>query len=575
MSAPTAQAAASPPPAPSPQTPGSAPTNPAQGSSVPVPVLPAYKVRFQFVPAMYQGYGNSKHLKGNLVAVEAAATPLTRKLAQRSLKANEKFSHKFARSSGPGAEIVNVEGPTFEVMIQSGDTIKIYWSRDAIDVHEAGVATRTTPLYQVTINRDTVITITEMAGHVAHNPALTLTYADEEGKVDWYTGELSGQTWMKCSPAFTPANAQAMTQGLAGMTPQISAFLDRIYSGGLSVSPGIWSISGPLSDDHPDFTLKWNAGQNGDPKVNVAGIDLPKDLPVRVHPRTYAAVLKAALAARLNEVALGSSWRPTYGSCAHRQGRGLDLNSIRRGTLNQGLTRNHESLQGDSKARYDSMQAAHAKLESTRKTLAKAKAAQDKAEKAAKKALSALDAAQKAFDKAAAAAATAYQSANELGAALAAVIANPTKPSALSKARLAAEKAAKNAKKAADKADTAAKALEKAKEKSGQAAEAAQTAAQARIEAEQEIAKAQEEVAKADKAWKEWLDADDPPIVAEFRNALVADSGNVSQCLDPWKMEGNTRDALAPETNMRDNSNAVDHRHHMHLTCVDSSIDQF
>jgi hypothetical protein len=80
--------------------------------------------------------------------------------------------------------------------------------------------------------------------------------------------------------------------------------------------------------------------------------------------------------------------------------------------------------------------------------------------------------------------------------------------------------------------------------------------------------------AKSQKLWDKERDAAEPDKVKLFRSSLLRCSC-VTQLFDPWFMDANTSDSLAPESNMQrgaSTSNERLHSHHLHITVSEPKI---
>lgn len=70
---------------------------------------------------------------------------------------------------------------------------------------------------------------------------------------------------------------------------------------------------------------------------------------------------------------------------------------------------------------------------------------------------------------------------------------------------------------------------------------------------------------EAAKAWNDERDAHEPNVVKSFRSHLLH-CECVVQVFDPWFMDGNTKDDLAPQPNQQKSGNDLLHATHLHVT---------
>jgi hypothetical protein len=100
-------------------------------------------------------------------------------------------------------------------------------------------------------------------------------------------------------------------------------------------------------------------------------------------------------------------------------------------------------------------------------------------------------------------------------------------------------------------------------------------------EAEQEQVKvalkdATEKRNTAEEAWTKELEKNQPASVKLFRGSLIKCTC-VNQLFDPWYMDDNTHDKIAPVPNTqtkkgKEESNETLHAHHLHITVVEKKI---
>jgi len=365
------------------------------------------------------------------------------------------------------------------------------------------------PLWQVTAaDHDIVVDVFETFGkHALDDSATQVTTLDLGTKeapkpTDYYVAKLTGNLWMRSTHPFTDADVDALPKDAASDTVKLA--LKRIYAGDFDVEKsgdfGIEVASGEASDaDRKLVTLSWIAGENDNCTSNISGLDLKSEVPRRIHPAAYAAVARAAHEAGVTAIKFTSSWRPMMGSAAHRLGLGLDLKWLAEGTANLRLNREGltdptvggKLLDKDKDGTLDNPKGHH------NITIDEQQAFNDW--KAAHQAT--LDAA---------------ASKNHASSVLA------TKTKALT-----AAKKTQNADK-----------IEKAQHEVDEAAKAADEAEEARKNA------ATQEPAKRE-AWTDQLAKNEPGVVGRYRRYVMKEAC-ITQVIDPWYVDINTHDKVAP-----------------------------
>jgi hypothetical protein len=214
-------------------------------------------------------------------------------------------------------------------VVESGQSVALYLNSDA---HPAF---RQYPVYLVKVGDDDVeVVITEVAGKQ------TCTDAPEVGKaakdeatgrtVLYMTAKLTGDIWMKVSHKYTPDEVDARMP--AGVGEEVKSAVKKIYKGLSSTS---LTIERPAQGTQPAQTLTVTFVDSSNPKENITSYSLLSDGLPRVHPGGYAAVINAALDAKVQSVSVSSCWRPMLGSIAHRAGLGLDVSVLGGTTLNR------------------------------------------------------------------------------------------------------------------------------------------------------------------------------------------------------------------------------------------------
>lgn len=78
---------------------------------------------------------------------------------------------------------------------------------------------------------------------------------------------------------------------------------------------------------------------------------------------------------------------------------------------------------------------------------------------------------------------------------------------------------------------------------------------------------------EADKKWSKAVKANQPAMLDSYRKALIDARPLVTQVLDPWYMETNTRDAVDKVPNEQKDGLAKQHNNHMHITINDPELE--
>lgn len=127
---------------------------------------------------------------------------------------------------------------------------------------------------------------------------------------------------------------------------------------------------------------------------------------------------------------------------------------------------------------------------------------------------------------------------------------------------------------ATKRADAELEAAKNAAKASGLSAEQRQASNERLSAAEQGVLKSADAEAKKSAAWNDERNAHEPSKVRLYRASLLKCSC-VAQLFDPWFMDANTKDQLAPEPNMQrgpQTSNERLHSHHLHVTVHEPKI---
>lgn len=90
-------------------------------------------------------------------------------------------------------------------------------------------------------------------------------------------------------------------------------------------------------------------------------------------------------------------------------------------------------------------------------------------------------------------------------------------------------------------------------------------------EQQQRVQDSRNEQATAGSAWKNSLAQNEPALIRKYRAAVQA-HGFVSQVMDPWYMDLNTRDNVAAEANQQFSANEKLHADHLHITITEAKL---
>lgn len=540
---------------------GNGTTNPKFDSHVELPAEPRHTVTLQFAPACQHlsakergrlSARDSLDLKGNLVAVQAQKTPLLKYPTVTTLTGLSIAKH-YKLKNGERS-LLSFKANSFNIYnVHDADLLRFFFSRDAIAKYRA------VPLWEMAIKCRTYLTIFEKPGHLGHDPESVLDYYDADFDIAWFSAVLSGDTWKECSPAFSEAEAVSIMNG-SKVAPEIVSAVSKVYGPDLTPErnkageTGRKFVEGVLAAGKAPMRFIWPKDTgNQNPANNISNFNDLTDIPRRVHPLAYAAVFKAAAECDLQSVEFNSSWRPMLGSCAHRQGRGLDVGQIvRAGEKPLKVQFVYSDMTAEQQAAYDAVireDGAKARLKEAKEEsglLGKAEEAYAAAIGKSDKLDADIEAADKAMKK----------TEEQLSAA-------PT-----AKARLDYKKAKTKVSDLQDKR----KLLDNDLQKKKAAYESAWSAKNAIPYFEYFLEDAQKNRKKAEEDWDKVLTATERPLLTAFRAALVRNK-DVIQVLDPWRMDINTQDKAsqtgqdAPHNYRHPGLDQI-HDDHMHITCV-------
>lgn len=548
---------------------GQALTNTRLNSTVEVLGDATYTIRLRFVPASKGRYasetgaGESSDLKGALLHFElAGGEGKTFSTRLGKLKEHEHYYASDGQQIEVSAHCASLSA------IKGSDTVKIYFARDALACH------RTYPIFTVSaMTSDQTATIFERPGKHAHSSALTLDHTDDDA-MQWYSGDISGDTWKACSPGFTAADAKSLLTKAGIDDPVIVGALGAIYGADSPVLAGNQfriRLDVPLPEMTPgELCLVWNSEPGSNPASNISDFSAWADIAQRVHPHTYTAAIAACVACRVKEVLFTSSWRPMIGSAGHRQGTCLDLGYV----IDESGKRHGFrwlTLSDDEEKAFKKMEQAKKKvasLESQRK-------GKGLEIKAAEKEVNRLDKAigdlkkDKGYAKL-------QKNADEASKALTALktLPTPATPDGLKACQLALAKLETAAKQAAGKLSDATLKLDGLQ---GELKTASETLDQRKKELQAidaDLEKAREDVEEQEREWQEVVAANQPEFIGTFRQSLL-DHPLVSQVIDPWVIDFDARDKQAGPANRRLDATEKAHKNHLHLTCIDPELARF
>lgn len=435
--------------------------------------------------------------------------------AEERKKAESDFETKFGHVATVTMHVIPLPK-----RIEPGTTVAMCINMDAKKKF------RKYPLWQTTISsHDTVIDVFETYGHRGLNDKVGAADTRNEGTaekpllVDYYPAELSGNTWMRSTHPFTEADVDALAETTA--TAALKAALKKIYAADFIAVGGDFAIDATREADQPkprSIRLLWKAGENSNCTSNIQNVDIKRDIPCRIHPGAYAAVINAALDAELTEVRISSSWRPMLGSIGHRSGRGLDIVYLVSGSDATRLNRAGLTSQNTTDKNHDGI------VDGTSISIEEQEAfnAWKKAEMEQKAAVAANDHAKALLDNAMRALAAAKKSGNA---------------DAIEKA----EHARVQAQKTADEANTTAKAAE-------------------------------ENVPAKKTEWSDQVKKHQPGKVGMFRRGLMK-AEVVTQIIDPWYVDLNTKDKKDGVVNEQKKDGLQNiHNNHLHITIYDAEL---
>jgi hypothetical protein len=207
---------------------------------------------------------------------------------------------------------MKTDGGSIKVTVDSGKKVSLFLNSDAVP------GRRKNAVYAVTAkDKNVQVTITEKMGK--HSDPDTPVLAGSDKVLERYNAPLTGDIWMKVTHKFTAAEVDAAIP--AGTRAEIVTAVKSIY-GGLPTTQLVLTVASPA------LTTTFSFEGNENAKNNITKFSVTADGLPRVHPASFAAVLKAAVDANVSAVSMSSNWRPCLGSIAHRSGLGLDVTNV-------------------------------------------------------------------------------------------------------------------------------------------------------------------------------------------------------------------------------------------------------
>lgn len=500
-----------------------------------VPGKPMVSVTYRLFPADATAVLNQQAKRGDSNALTGlplilgevkggALAPFEERIrrAPGPAKATGKLSNgSFKAEAGAGAATVPMHVVPLSRKVAPGTVVGMCINVDAKKKF------RRYPLWQVTAgDNDIVVDVFEKYGKHDLNDKASLAETRDEGtkesprKVDYYKAELSGDVWMRSTIPFTEADVESV----AGVSDTMKVGLKKIYRAEFESKGADFFVTIERKKDPQDTAsvqLYWLAAENGNCQSNIKALNLRADVPKRIHPAGYAVVAKAAFDAGVTVVKFTNSWRPMLGSMAHRTGRGLDLKYLdtvgKSYWLNRDGLGRRDATDKNKDGAADGYQHGNISVEEQQAYNEWKDAEQESktADDNLKRANADLKAQQ---------------------------------------AKLAAAKKAGNP----EAVQAAEAAVKEAQERAGKA-EAAAVAAARKVE-------------PARKAWSDQVAAHQPGPVGPYRRYVMREP-IVTQLLDPWFVDKNTRDKIEaePNTQAKDGIQHL-HRHHLHITIDDPEL---
>lgn len=203
-----------------------------------------------------------------------------------------------------------------KVSVDPGKKVSLFLNSDAVP------GRRNNAVYAVNVkDKNVQVTVTEKLGKHADTDTPKLVGSDKN--LERYTAPLTGDIWKKITHKFTAADVDASVP--AGTRAEIVTAVKSIYAG-LPSAQLVLTI--PASGTQTALTTTFSFEGNENARENINNFSLTTDGLPRVHPCCYAAILQAAVDARVTTVAMSSNWRPCLGSIAHRSGLGCDVTNV-------------------------------------------------------------------------------------------------------------------------------------------------------------------------------------------------------------------------------------------------------
>lgn len=225
-------------------------------------------------------------------------------------------------------------------------------------------------LYQVTPkDNDVVIDVYETYGKHSADVGIRFVETKKEGdkEIDYYEAKLTGDVWKKISHTYVENDVDEMLD--VKLPTEAVAAIKKIYKGEVDDKGGRLSLTITFADKK-SLKLTWSGGTEN-AHANISSISTKSEILNRVQPKTYAAMIKAAMDADVAEITISSGWRPMVGSVIHRLGLGLDVTYVKHNARNHHLNREYgrsnENLSEDEKDAYKDVREKEAALKVAKK----------------------------------------------------------------------------------------------------------------------------------------------------------------------------------------------------------------
>lgn len=353
-------------------------TNTTPNSVVDVKVAKQITITYRFYPALYtglifepEGHGvstDSKKLTGlpivfgyvkNGVVDPCSGTALVTIPKPEKLNMSPKGK---AKNPKKGRQDVEIERHVMPIKnVSSGKPFGLYLGCDTKPKYRKHV------LYEVTPGEnDVVIDVYETYGKYTASADIKFvgtkkadattkfleTRKEGNQEIDYYEANLTGDIWKSISHVYVEKDVDDMLN--VKLPSEAVAAIKKIYKGEVDEKGGRLSLTITFADKKT-LKLSWNGGTEN-AKANISSIRTKSEILSRVQPKTYAAMIKAAMDAAVDEITISSGWRPMVGSVIHRLGLGLDVTYVKHSAKNHHVSREYgranENLSEDEKDAY-------------------------------------------------------------------------------------------------------------------------------------------------------------------------------------------------------------------------------